>query len=156
MTGTSISADANAAMNWLISPSEEVDRLWAELPNKQKTAMLFHKIAQFHASYQLNDPRADHLLSLTRINIYRAFVSNMVTLGITWDWMEEDSISPFSMARPGSELVLPDTLQPTDLQRRNPHHTWVDLFPCPVMRDNLVRAGNEWDDEKLCDDIMGF
>jgi hypothetical protein len=24
------------------------------------------------------------------------------------------------------------------------------------MRDNLLRAGNEWDDEELCIDIMGF
>ncbi|PYH94515.1 hypothetical protein BO71DRAFT_483677 [Aspergillus ellipticus CBS 707.79] len=52
--------------------------------------------------------------------------------------------------------ALPLALRPTALQRSHIHHTWIDFFPCPRMCDSLIRAGNEWDDEELCVDIMGF
>ncbi|KAL4994920.1 hypothetical protein BDV10DRAFT_197109 [Aspergillus recurvatus] len=140
----------------------EVDTLWAEMPDAYKMEIMLQQMAQFHASYLLNCPSADHLLSLTRINVHRAFVNNMVTLGITWEWMKDDSISPFSMARPGffdldhAVVPLPDSLRPTELQRKSVHHTRIDLFPCPLMRNNLIQMGNDWDDEELCTDIMGF
>lgn len=150
--------DANAAMSWFMTSwSGKVDALWAKMPDADRTAILLQKLAHFRTSYQLNCPRTDHLLSLTRVNVHRAFVSNMVSLGITWEWMEDDSISPISMASPGFNLgALPDSLRPTGLQRSRVHHTWIDLFPCPDMRNNLIRAGNDWDDEELCIDIMGF
>ncbi|GLA50058.1 hypothetical protein AnigIFM63604_006077 [Aspergillus niger] len=139
------------------SPQAQVNALCSENPHRDKADILLQRIAEFHSSYQLNCPQADHLLSLTRMNVHRAFVANMATLGITWEWMKDDSISPFSLGRPGHDLaVLPDSLRPTELQRRSPHHTWIDLFPCPIMRNNLIRVGDDWDDEELCTDIMGF
>lgn len=134
-----------------------VSALWVKIPDADKKAILLRQVARFYNSYQLKCPEADHLLSLTRVNVHRAFVSNMVALGITWEWMEDDSISPFSMERPGFDLdTLPEKLRPTQLQRSSIYHTWIDLFPCPVMRNNLIRAGNDWNDEELCIDIMGF
>ncbi|KAI9368689.1 hypothetical protein BJX61DRAFT_537053 [Aspergillus egyptiacus] len=146
------------------SSPAQVSTLSTGIPDADKTHILLRKMAQFYSSYQLNSPSADHLLSLTRINVHRAFVSNMLTLGITWEWMADDSISPLSMASPGGSFLdlghavvpLPDSLRPTPLQRNHVHHTWIDLFPCPIMRDNLIRVGNDWDDEELCTDIMGF
>ncbi|KAL3484486.1 hypothetical protein BJX62DRAFT_53889 [Aspergillus germanicus] len=156
------SSDTNAALSaFMASHSAKVSSLCLKTHDAGKRAILLRKVAQFHNSYQLNCPSADHLLSLTRVNVYRAFVAHMVILGITWEWMEDDSISPFFVAGPpppppGFDPVLPENLQPTDLQRTSVHHTWIDLFPCPVMRDNLIRRGNEWDDEELCVDIMGY
>jgi hypothetical protein len=34
------------------------------------------------------------------------------------------------------------------------NHPWLDFFPFPKMRDNLIEAGDDWDDEQLCHDIM--
>ncbi|KAL2821549.1 hypothetical protein BJX63DRAFT_219016 [Aspergillus granulosus] len=142
--------------------SAKVSSLCLKSPDANKNALMLRLVARFHSSYRLNSPSADHLLSLTRLNVHRAFVANMVALGITWEWMEEDSISPFFRAGPPAPppyrepAALPEKLQPTDLQRGSVHHTWIDLFPCPVMRDNLIRRGNDWDDEELCVDIMGY
>ncbi|OJJ78092.1 hypothetical protein ASPBRDRAFT_167566 [Aspergillus brasiliensis CBS 101740] len=152
------SKDSNeTTRNSTTSPQAKVDTLCTKMPHSDKVNILRQRIAEFHSSYQLNCPQADHLLSLTRMNVHRAFVTNMATLGITWEWMKDDSISPFSLTRPGHDLpVLPESLRPTELQRSSPHHTWIDLFPCPIMRNNLIRVGNDWDDEELCTDIMGF
>lgn len=147
----------DALSRFMISRPAMVSALWAKMPDADKKAILLRQVARFYNSYQLKCPEADHLLSLTRVNVHRAFVSNMVALSITWEWMEDDSISPFSMERPGFDLdTLPEKLRPTQLQRSSIYHTWIDLFPCPVMRNNLIRAGNDWDDDELCLDIMGF
>ncbi|OJJ98576.1 hypothetical protein ASPACDRAFT_1889724 [Aspergillus aculeatus ATCC 16872] len=152
---------SNAELSrYMSSWAGKVSTQWLKLLDVHKKAILLHEVARFHHSYWLNSPCADHLLSLTRINVHRAFVHNMVVLGITWEWMQDDSISPFVMAQPGGcfkeDAVIPARLIPTSLQRRSIHHTWLDLFPCPIMRDNLLQAGNDWDDEELCTDIMGF
>ena len=150
----------NPTINSLI-PSEPTTTLWMDIPSDRKRAILLYHLATFHHSYTLNDPKASHLLSLTRVNIYRAFVNNMEALRVTWDWMGEESISPFPMLRPGcdseeEERRLPVGLRPTELQRSRAHHPWIDFFPSPVMRDNLLRVLDEWDEEDLCTDIMGF
>lgn len=76
------------------------------------------------------------------------------------EWMHDDALSPFSTQGPTSAIVdassLPLSLRPTRVQRECPHHPWLDFFPFPRMRDNLIRAGDGFDDEQLCVDIMGF
>ncbi|OKL60057.1 hypothetical protein UA08_04731 [Talaromyces atroroseus] len=142
---------------FLTSQVARVSALWLKIPGSDKREILLEQVARFYQSYRLNCPTADHLLTLTKVNVHRGFVSNMEALGITWEWMEDDSISPFCMAGPACDTEgLPEKLRPTEVQRRNVHHTWIDLFPCPRMRDNLIRIGNDWDDEDLCIDIMGF
>ncbi|KAJ5745285.1 hypothetical protein N7520_010467 [Penicillium odoratum] len=137
--------------------SPQMMTLWFTMPCPKKRAALLEQLATYHNSYTMNCPLSNHLLTLTKTNVHRAFVANMASLGITWEWMEEDSISPFSIPGPAEKLLpVQKNLHPTALQRSTVHHTWIDLFPCPLMRDNLVRAGNDWDDEELCTDIMGF
>jgi hypothetical protein len=51
---------------------------------------------------------------------------------------------------------LPPRLRPTKIQITTPHHPWLDFFPLPQMRDNLIPAGDKWDEDALCQDIMGF
>jgi Domain of unknown function (DUF3425) len=50
----------------------------------------------------------------------------------------------------------PVSLQPTGLQLMTMHHPWLDFFPAPRLRDNLIRASGDWDDELLCIDMIGF
>ncbi|KAL3455220.1 hypothetical protein BJX64DRAFT_78005 [Aspergillus heterothallicus] len=158
---TSSSAAADTALSIFMSTqAAKISTLCLKIPDANKKAILMRQVARFHSSYKLNCPSADHLLSLTRVNVHRAFVANMVALGVTWEWMKEESISPFFVSGPavvpGAVAALPEKMRPTELQRRSVHHTWIDLFPCPVMRDNLIRRGNDWDDEELCVDIMGY
>lgn len=125
--------------------------------------MLFHRFAETaYKSYILGDPTSDHLLTLTRVNVFRACGHNLKSIGFNMDDMTDDAISPFSLAASPEELLsiettqMPLSLRPTKIQRTVPHHPWLDFFPLPKMRDNLIQAGDDWDDEQLCHDIMGF
>ncbi|KAE8166742.1 hypothetical protein BDV40DRAFT_314147 [Aspergillus tamarii] len=129
-------------------------------PTPEQTAAildLFSKTA--YQSYILGSPTSDHLLTLAKVNVFRAFDSIMTILGMPkhQEWMHDDAISPFTTLRPGFTIpsTIPPNLRPTQLQQSTPHHPWLDFFPHPRMRDNLIRAG-DFDDEPLCLDIMGF
>ncbi|KAK9358876.1 hypothetical protein V1504DRAFT_257805 [Lipomyces starkeyi] len=109
-------------------------------------------------NHALGSPTADHLLTLIHFNVFRAMVSNIFTLGLSLESMKDDNaLSPFSTMNSGCrDTTLPSSLRPTRLQRTIPHHPWLDFFPTPMMRDNLLRAGDSSDDLQLCIDIMGF
>ncbi|KAK9343616.1 hypothetical protein V1522DRAFT_460154 [Lipomyces starkeyi] len=111
------------------------------------------------ASYFPSSPTADHLLTLVHFNVFRAMMSNIITLGVPTELMKDDEAqSPFSTMNPGrkgcSDISLPLSLRPTVLQRTISHHPWLDFFPIPKMRDNLLSAGDSFDDEELCLDIL--
>ncbi|KAJ5365000.1 hypothetical protein N7517_007886 [Penicillium concentricum] len=115
-----------------------------------------------YESYARGNPTADHLMTLTKVNVFRAFAHNLRLIGWSEYWMDDDAISPFSTALPhkastlDDNSLIPTNLQPTRIQKSIPHHPWLDFFPFPKMRDNLIEAGDDWDDEQLCHDIMGF
>ncbi|CDM28236.1 hypothetical protein DTO013E5_3856 [Penicillium roqueforti] len=115
-----------------------------------------------YESYIRGDPSTDHLMTLTKVNVFRGFMQNLRLIGWSEYWIDLDVISPFSIASPQTpphmddNSLLPISLQPTRIQKSIHHHPWLDLFPLPKMRDNLIEAGDEWDDEQLCHDIMGF
>lgn len=135
-------------------------------PEAQQLMDQFERSA--YRSYLLGHPTTDHLLRLTKVNVYRAFISNISALGLTMDWMrDDDTLSPFNTLRPdlpvynsegssSSTTTIPPNLLPTQLQRTVPHHPWLDFFPLPQIRDNLLRAGNSFNDEELCVDVLGF
>ncbi|CAG7987462.1 unnamed protein product [Penicillium nalgiovense] len=115
-----------------------------------------------YESYARGDPTADHLMTLTKVNVFRAFAQNLRLIGWSEYWMDDDAISLFNTAlpqkppRPDDNSLIPANLQPTRIQKSIRHHPWLDFFPFPKMRDNLIEAGDGWDDEQLCHDIMGF
>lgn len=99
------------------------------------------------------------LLTLVHFNVFRALVSNTSSMGFTMEWLNEDAESPFNAPQPGSSIVsasCPSSLSPTDLQRTVAHHPWIDLFPFPRMRDNLLLAGDSYDEDQLCIDLVEF
>ncbi|KAF4629072.1 hypothetical protein G7Y89_g9075 [Cudoniella acicularis] len=104
-------------------------------------------------------PTTDHLLVLVKFNVFRALFSNCKDLGFSYeDDLPDDALSPFT--DPSDTLCrtrpMPSALQPTKLQRELPHHPWIDFIPIPGMRDNLLRAGDSYDDMELCGDLVGF
>jgi hypothetical protein len=110
-------------------------------------------------SYSQGRPNTDHLLSLTRVNTYRAFVNNIHLLGLSMDGLcAEDVLSPFTKSGPAQfpPKVLPSSLCPTPTQHTWPHHPWLDFFPHPRVRDNLIRAQDRYDEDELCLDVLGF
>jgi hypothetical protein len=120
-------------------------------------------ISQFETwikvNYRESSPLADHVLTLVKFNVFRAMLSNSLTLGFpAEDRMEDNATSPFPLSQGTgtTNSSLPPSLRPTKLQCRVPHHPWIDLLPIPQMRDNLLRAGNSYDDLELCADLIGF
>jgi hypothetical protein len=124
---------------------------------------LYHYLAVFEsAAYRsyCGDPRADHRLTLVKLNVFRAFVRNITALGYTREWMADDSLSRFSVQGPHPAyqdgVAIPASLQPTALQQKQPHHPWLDFFPFARLRDNLIRHEDLMDDSQFCRDLMGF
>ncbi|KAF3386435.1 hypothetical protein F1880_000168 [Penicillium rolfsii] len=119
-------------------------------------------MARFEAaasnSYRESSPNLDHLLSLPKINVQRAIIDNIQSIGMTLEWTkEDDSVSIFNVQIPGSSyLEIPLDLRPTEVQKRVPHHPWLDFFPSPTLRDNLIALQDQIDDEDLCHDLMAF
>jgi hypothetical protein len=109
-----------------------------------------------HQNYLLGSPRVDQLLTLIQFNVFRALLSNTGSLGFDMSWLiSENAISPFNTTSPESwDLSLPENLRPTALQHKVEHHPWIDLFPIPTMRDNLLREGASYDDSEVCFDIV--
>ena len=108
--------------------------------------------------YVLATPNIDHLLTLSKLNIQHAINQNIVAIGMTLEWLKSDeSISIFSVMCPGfSERGIPVSLRPTMLQRTKPHHPWLDIFPFPQMRDNIIAVEDVIDDIQLCRDVIAF
>ncbi|KAL3480064.1 hypothetical protein BJX99DRAFT_46564 [Aspergillus californicus] len=133
----------------------------------QRTFLASFTAAAYH-SYTTNTPSISHLPTLTKVNVYRAFLYNMATLGMLFDGLcDLDILSPFNQQHPcppGRSLQdtrsLPTSLRPTLTQCSLPHHPWLDFFPYPAMRDNLIRAqaGEQhgYDEDEFCADVLEF
>ncbi|ETS01628.1 hypothetical protein M419DRAFT_65673, partial [Trichoderma reesei RUT C-30] len=52
-------------------------------------------------------------------------------------------------------LCLPESLAPTRLQLSCPHSNWIDVFPFPQMRDNLIRWENYFSHAEFLTDLLG-
>ncbi|PYI02323.1 hypothetical protein BO78DRAFT_432955 [Aspergillus sclerotiicarbonarius CBS 121057] len=147
----------STAMTTVASPpigSQGLQWTWAPA-NLADLMMLYER--QVLESYRLGSPQADHLISLSRLNIWRAANDNIIAAGMTIEYLwADESISLFSVASANTAGAVPASLWPTTLQRTLPHHPWFDIFPFPTMRDNFLRAGDAFDEDDLCHDLMGF
>ena len=102
---------------------------------------------------------ADHLLSLIYYNVFRAFTMNIQSLGYSFDAIcldEYQSKFPTMSLDDPSLASLPPGLRPTELQRKIPHHPMWDIFPDPVLRNNMLLYGEDnLDDIELLLQIFG-
>ena len=127
-------------------------------PNALEYLQRFEAIVR--QNYQAGSPRLEHLVQLTRLNVYHAINQNVRAIGMDIKWTyRDDSISIFNLSLPSPgfcEDRMPPSLRPTEIQRIVPHHPWLDFFPFPPMRDMLIMTEHLFDDIELCHDLMAF
>ncbi|GAD92015.1 succinate semialdehyde dehydrogenase, putative [Paecilomyces variotii No. 5] len=137
----------------------EIDSIDICAPDIEKTKAAIDNFERFvYAQYLRGAPRPNLLSGVLRLNAIHAFWKNIDILGQKEEHHVDDAISQF--CRIGPCLIdvstLPPSLQPTELQCTIPHHPWFDIIPSPQMRDNLIRAGDTFDDAQLCHDMCGY
>ncbi|KAL3431572.1 hypothetical protein BDV09DRAFT_188246 [Aspergillus tetrazonus] len=129
-------------------------------PNTPKTKRILHHFELIALSaYATGSPRTDMLLHLIQFNFIKALIENMAVLGLSSDQLDDDANSPFNTMGPSHPYLatsLPLSLRATMIQRTIPHHPWLDLLPFPQMRDNLISAGESYDETQLCLDMKGY
>ncbi|KAH8807671.1 hypothetical protein F5884DRAFT_857245 [Xylogone sp. PMI_703] len=124
-----------------------------------KTLALIRKA---YEDYTLNAPQPAYLNQLICLNALNAFAKNAVSLGFAVEGLcHDEAISPFNLCGPHAPTKLisppsPLNLQPTALQLAVIHHPWIDLFPVPRMRDNILSGlvAGLFDEDELCCDIL--
>lgn len=110
---------------------------------------------------------SDHLIHLIQHNVFRALMSNKsllrtaaiflkpphpATLGNESNtWLCGDP----TVIRPLSDHNMPSSLYPTPLQMNCVHTGWIDMFPFPKFRDNLIKKGVGFVPEKMRQDLFG-
>lgn len=151
----------SAGQPLLLSQIDDVHVL--DLDSVATKTIMQHLEAMAHHCYTLGSPRTDLLLHLIQLNLTKALMENTRILGLTSEKLHDDALSPFNTAGPwpynfefDEHSSLPPSLRPTQIQRTVPHHPWLDLLPISQMRDNLIRAGESFDEERLCLDIKGW
>ncbi|KAH7380024.1 hypothetical protein BKA66DRAFT_131948 [Pyrenochaeta sp. MPI-SDFR-AT-0127] len=145
---TSVPKDAN---NGCITASPRVQALMRRFSEHAYT------------SYMQGAPALSHLPLLVKFNLSNALARNAALLGVTSEYYDWNGISPLNKKGPGLGVAYsqrmvdwPASLQPTQLQYTIEHHPWVDLFPWPKLRDNLLQAFEHpeiCDEDELCHDI---
>lgn len=116
--------------------------------------------------YLQGTPTLLHLPLLVKFNVSSALARNAEILGVTAEYFNWEGMSPFN--KQGANLGLnatqrmlewPESLQPTQLQSSIDHHPWVDLFPWPQLRDNMLQAFQHpelCDEDQLCYDVCEY
>jgi hypothetical protein len=110
-------------------------------------------------------PCLGHLPTVIHLNLLNAMASNATMLDMSQQWLICDAVSRFCLFGPMHPLPpqqsqpWPASMQPTSLQLAVPHHPWIDLFPLPALRDNilmtlLVAADPEQMEDELWYDMI--
>lgn len=113
--------------------------------------------------YSLHLYRPSNLHIIIQLNVLNAIADNATLLGFPKEALCRDElISPFHQVGPDPVNLVPlpdcpETLRPTQLQRAISHHPWIDLFPFPRFRDNVLRGiqDGSFDEDDLCFDLLG-
>jgi hypothetical protein len=110
-----------------------------------------------YRDYITGSPRSDQRITLIHFNVFRASVSNTFALGFTMEWLDDAAISPFySNSFDLRSDLYPKSLAPTAMQNTISHHPWIDLFPVPRMRENMLLAAGLYDEAALCNVLVDF
>ncbi|KAI8261204.1 Aryl-alcohol dehydrogenase [Colletotrichum sp. SAR 10_77] len=121
------------------------------------------RVKEVYEGYSLHAPRPSALHVLIRLRVLAALAHNAAAMGFPPQGLcRDDFVSPYNLSGPleleNFDLTTPDreSLHPTNLQKRVLHHPWIDLFPFPVFRDNVLLAMESGlvDDDQLCADIL--
>lgn len=78
----------------------------------------------------------------------------IIALGICGDFLGILCTNIEIKRTPRPSTAVPDVLQPTPLQLATPHYSWIDRFPFPRMRDNLILLSHRLDLEDFFTDLF--
>lgn len=119
-----------------------------------------------YTNWGLNLPTVHDLPFVTRLTTFDALARNALVLQIPTEYLETDDHSSIFNLRgpksPAKQPAFPPHLLPTQLQKEVTHHSWLDLFPIPRLRDNMLRGieTGQYDEDELCDalccDLLDF
>jgi len=128
-----------------------------------EAAPIFENALNFlqHAylNWTLGRPNLSDIPSVTRLNALDGLMRNASILQIPAEFLATDDLdSRFNFHGPMPRdvvLPLPPDLRPTAYQRSIRHHSWLDLFPFPRLRDNILRCieTGVYDEEDLCQEL---
>jgi hypothetical protein len=100
------------------------------------------------AARELPAINPDHqFLPFVCMSIYEALYQNGHIMGLSCS-----AASP-AKSRPVSSNV-PFSLHPTPYQMATVHLAWIDRFPFPHMRDNLILLSGTYDDDEFIHDLF--
>ena len=126
-------------------------------------AFMDHFADNAYTSYMRGTPAINHLPLLARYNMASSLAANARLLGMKDEFYAWDGISPMNKQGPLLGLTFqnrfaewPASLQPTTTQLGIEHHPWIDCFPWPQLRDNLLKTFemfNLCDEDDFCHDI---
>lgn len=134
-------------------------------PCPRKSASIQTLRMEAYQGWALNAPRPTQLQFLIRLNVLDALARNAMALNFPVEGLCADHFnSPFTHQGPGPGpgpvstvwTGAPQSLAPTVLQRTVRHHPWIDLFPLPRFRDNILLAleADFIDEDELCGDLL--
>lgn len=111
----------------------------------------------------LPSPLGDHLLHLIQFNAFRALRSNKVFLDThTTQLRPSGTGARFDLARyPAHSVRVPlapdrlGCLALTVLQMQAVHSSWIDVLPCPLLRDNLIKHQRGFSHAEFVADLVG-
>jgi hypothetical protein len=117
-----------------------------------------------YSSYTQGTPAIEHLCLLTRYNLSAALQRNADVLGVKAAYFTCEGLSPFTNEEPiprvaNLQLDWPANLNPTQLQRSIKHHPWIDVFPWPRLRDNMLQAFEHpdlCDEDEMCQELVEY
>ena len=91
-------------------------------------------------------------MPLMQYSLLRALVQNAKMIGLDlFVVVDDDSLSPWTNESTLPLPVGPHTLTPTSLQLGTPHHPYLDVLAPPSLRDNILLAKLDDDQEEtLC------
>jgi len=108
---------------------------------------------------------SDHLLHLIHHNVFRALITNkgMLKLATILQRKERAAVSPsfddlcdgLTTIHSKPDQIIPPTLDPTHIQMTVGHSSWLNMFPHPRVRDNLIKNEGSFDAYDFCNDVFG-
>ncbi|KAH7154246.1 hypothetical protein DER46DRAFT_561271 [Fusarium sp. MPI-SDFR-AT-0072] len=110
------------------------------------------------------DHRLLHLISynvcrgmMTNKKIMRLFAEFIIEFDFPTLEPQSKTYCDIAIVRPidREHLTLPTRLEPTQIQMSSPHPCWIDIFPFPELRDNLIRKQLIYDHIKFLEDLVG-
>lgn len=137
-----------------MSPPPSEGLLMLEAPEHH--AKMYEFMKQVYLDYSLRATRPTYLPALIRLNVLNALGHNATMMGMDVKSLcRDEALSPFVIG-PMPAMSCPENLFPTTKQLTVRHHPWLDLFPFPRMRDNMIEATDSgvFDDDTLCYDIV--